>query len=497
MVRPAARGDRRLLELAQARRRLARVEDPRPRSPRPPPRTARSASRCPDRRPRKFSAVRSAVRIPAAGPSSRATTSFAGSSFTSKRAKTAAATSRPGDHPGLPLLDVRRRPRIRRNQDARGQVAVADVLGERAVDQLVHARRVASPPCARFRRARRQFDPCPFGCRHGNAVTPLGLAGEQARPVLEHVIGASRPAVASTGHRPQRTAPCRESPAKRGARVTQDRARLGENRREPPLPVRQRRVRQSEHTLVNRRPRPARRAPLDLAPRPAPRDELPSGNHIGLCRIQRPQVNVHLTYHIGGSRGRSPPWGVAVDSSLAVVAYVPPKRGRSCSTRSRTRSTSSAPRWRRSARRTSSSTSGPRTRSRSSCSARCRWPTARRSARTPGFAQRFGLRARSFEPAVRGVPSTGVKGVRRGRRRRSRAGRRRPGRAAGLDDAGRGRRRRAARRSRGRPRAARPTCAPARTTSPHLRPLAVSTAPTGTTSRAAPCTRRAPSRSSA
>jgi len=27
-----------------------------------------------------------------------------------------------------------------------------------------------------------------------------------------------------------------------------------------------------------------------------------------------------------------------------------------------------------------------------------------------GFAQRFGLNARAFEPAVRGVPSTGVKG---------------------------------------------------------------------------------------
>ena len=64
----------------------------------------------------------------------------------------------------------------------------------------------------------------------------------------------------------------------------------------------------------------------------------------------------------------------------------------------------------RSARPTSSWTSGPRTGSRSSSSSPCRRPTAGPGARTPSSPMRHDLPTRAFAPASQGHPSQGVKG---------------------------------------------------------------------------------------
>ena len=85
------------------------------------------------------------------------------------------------------------------------------------------------------------------------------------------------------------------------------------------------------------------------------------------------------------------------------------RRGSSCSTTSRRRSTRSAWRSRRSAAPTSCSTSTPPTASRRSCSGPSRSPTAARSAPTPAFAERHGLPGRTFEPSTAGRASQGAK----------------------------------------------------------------------------------------
>ena len=100
----------------------------------------------PDSRPRKFSAVRSAVRMPRAEPSTRSTGppsrhSPSGAEPRDGRVgiepqEHGLGDLEPGDHPRRLLRD--RRDAARRGVDGGfgGRVAVADVLGERAIDQV-------------------------------------------------------------------------------------------------------------------------------------------------------------------------------------------------------------------------------------------------------------------------------------------------------------------------------------------------------------------------
>ena len=136
---PPPSADRALLERAQPGRRLARVEDSRPPAPSTARRSARSAWRS-RTAGRKFSAVRSAV------------SSAGGAGDAQHRPALAPLPLRPqpldgrvgieppehrlgdvepGDHPGRLLRDRGHPARLRGTVASDGDVAVADVLGER------------------------------------------------------------------------------------------------------------------------------------------------------------------------------------------------------------------------------------------------------------------------------------------------------------------------------------------------------------------------------
>ena len=108
----------------------------------------------PDRRPRKFSAVRSAgqqrarrcPRPPARPPPPRATRPPGRAARSAHRGRgggtTASATVEPGDHARRLLGDRRPRPGAGVDRRGRRRVTVADVLGQRAVDQVVELGRL-------------------------------------------------------------------------------------------------------------------------------------------------------------------------------------------------------------------------------------------------------------------------------------------------------------------------------------------------------------------
>ena len=148
MVGAAAGAHRVFLQGAQAGRGLAGADDRAPCAARRRRPASRSRWRCRDRWQRKLSAVRSAVRMPRAGPSTVAMTSpgahhgcrraarcsmaIAGSS----RRKASAATSSPATTPGWRAASTSRGSLVGRDDRVGGDVAgPAEVLEQRGAHQ--------------------------------------------------------------------------------------------------------------------------------------------------------------------------------------------------------------------------------------------------------------------------------------------------------------------------------------------------------------------------
>ena len=160
MVRAAAGAHGVLLQRAQRRRRLARVED----VMRPPAASTnrRVSVAIPERRCRKLSAVRSAVSIAAAVPRSSATTSPGAQRSPSARCDCEPCSRRielperlggdlePGDHARATSRGSRRA-RAAAGGDRRlgRDIAPAEILGERAADDLAVERRDRAARTAR------------------------------------------------------------------------------------------------------------------------------------------------------------------------------------------------------------------------------------------------------------------------------------------------------------------------------------------------------------
>ena len=148
MVVASARQDRLLLEHPQARRRLARVEDGGARAVhrldeargesgdarQPGQEVERHALAAQDRGGGAGHLGHQAPLPPLALPSARVPAELR-INATEDRLR----YPQPRDHAGRLLLDARPRPRVRRDERLAGDVARPDVLGERAVDQLLHA----------------------------------------------------------------------------------------------------------------------------------------------------------------------------------------------------------------------------------------------------------------------------------------------------------------------------------------------------------------------